>query len=545
MVLVLFYYGYDNYYGKGNDGHVRLVRGGQRFDLLSLSVSVNGSGTVTSGDGQITCPGDCSASYVEETAVTLTAIPAEGWQFAGWGGACTGTADCQVTVASALSVTANFVSEGNPYQLDSPVNASFESGIGIANGWVCEADQVEVRIDDIRTIQTAYGAERPDSQTICGDTANGFAAAINWNNYGDGQHTLTLLADGQPLTQAQVTVTTLGEEYLRDLSATTTVADFPAAGLSTTLMWSEPHQNFVVADPSAAASRARTTLPPNNWESPLPGGFESGRSLIRGWACEADTITATLDGETLTIPHGSAREDTQSICNDIDNGYALAINWNDLGDGEHPIILAIDGTTVDSRTFRVVTPGGQGTVTGVQSRHELSDFPNPGDALELQWSEPHQNYRLISYTPATAEPTDPPVATEHLGTGDDQRDLTGTADTATRYLDFGGNDTFTISPDLAGPIQLIDNQATTIILPEGLNIEAVAFLPDGLRFTINGYSVTLLGNLGEFRFRFADGEPRTYAETATAFGASIPAAGADPVSGTVLGTIAEDGSIRP
>lgn len=288
----------------------------------------------------------------------------------------------------------------------------------------------------------------------------------------------------------------------------------------------------------------RAETPQNSWESPLSDSFESGySSLIRGWACEASTVTATLDGESLNIPYGSERPDTEEICGDSNNGYALAINWNDYGDGDHQIALAIDGLDVVTRSFRIATPGGQGTVSGVQSRHDLSDFPNSGDTLTLQWSEPHQNYRIVRYIPNSDQ---------WLGDGDDQLELTGTTDTTTRYLDFGGRDTFTLSPDLAGPIKVVDRQATTVILPEGLRINAAAFLADGLRFTINGYSVTLLGAVDDFTFVFAGemhnpsaGISRTYAETAAAFGASIPAAGAEPILGAILGTIQRDGRIAP
>jgi hypothetical protein len=373
----------------------------QASSTPSLNVTLKGSGRVVSRDGALDCPGVCQAFYPDPTPITLTATPADGWQFAGWGGACTGTGDCTLTITSPTSVIANFNSLNNRYQLDSPVNGSFESGIGVVHGWVCEAEQVSVRVDDRAPFATAYGAERTDSAAVCGDTANGFAAAINWSDYGDGEHTLSLLADGQPLTEVRVTVTTLDSPFLTGRSATTTVSDFPAAGLSTLLAWSEPHQNFVVSDgtpatQAAAASASSTNS--GNWESPLAGGVESGQALIRGWACAAGTIRAELDGTSLTLPYGSEREDTRGLCGDTDNGYALAINWADYRDGPHQMRLLLDGAPIETRAFQIATPGGQGTVSGVQRQQAVSDFPNPGDQLTLQWSEPHQNFRIIAYS---------------------------------------------------------------------------------------------------------------------------------------------------
>jgi uncharacterized repeat protein (TIGR02543 family) len=76
----------------------------------SLSVSVDGSpgGKVKSSPSGIDCGSTCSASFNAGTPVTLTATPASGWTFQGWGGACTGTGTCSLTMNSDQSLTANF-----------------------------------------------------------------------------------------------------------------------------------------------------------------------------------------------------------------------------------------------------------------------------------------------------------------------------------------------------------------------------------------------------------------------------------------------------
>ncbi len=78
----------------------------------SLSVSVTGQGTVTSGDGQLSCTSACVESYKQGTAVTLTATPDTGWFFAGWGDDCSGSKDCSITMDTDHKVTASFLYGG-------------------------------------------------------------------------------------------------------------------------------------------------------------------------------------------------------------------------------------------------------------------------------------------------------------------------------------------------------------------------------------------------------------------------------------------------
>jgi hypothetical protein len=80
--------------------------------LFALSVNVGGSGSVTSSPAGISCGATCSANFTIGTQVTLTASPASGWSFNGWGGACSGNGSCPVTMNSIESVTAMFSSSG-------------------------------------------------------------------------------------------------------------------------------------------------------------------------------------------------------------------------------------------------------------------------------------------------------------------------------------------------------------------------------------------------------------------------------------------------
>ena len=84
------------------------VTGNFTENSYPLTVTTSGSGSVTSTDGFINCPGTCSHNYLYNTQVTLNANPAVGWSFTGWSGACTGTGPCQVTMTQGTSVSASF-----------------------------------------------------------------------------------------------------------------------------------------------------------------------------------------------------------------------------------------------------------------------------------------------------------------------------------------------------------------------------------------------------------------------------------------------------
>ena len=74
--------------------------------FYNLDVSKSGTGTVTSSPSGINCGSTCSATYPQNTVVTLSASPASGWTFSNWSGNC--DSGGKVTMNANKSCTANF-----------------------------------------------------------------------------------------------------------------------------------------------------------------------------------------------------------------------------------------------------------------------------------------------------------------------------------------------------------------------------------------------------------------------------------------------------
>jgi len=82
-----------------------------RFEIESrtVTVTVDGSGRVTSNPAGIDCPGTCSVDFGLGTQVELLAAPGAGQALRAWSGACVDRGACLLDLSSDLSVEASFV----------------------------------------------------------------------------------------------------------------------------------------------------------------------------------------------------------------------------------------------------------------------------------------------------------------------------------------------------------------------------------------------------------------------------------------------------
>ncbi len=155
--------------------------GGGGAPRFTLNVSVSGQGSVTSNPVGITCPGDCSESYAQNTQVTLTANPAQGWQFSSWAGCDSVNGNqCTVTMNANKNVTANFT------QITHPVSVSIQpSGAGKVTsnppGIDCPDNACQANFAQGSTVTLTAQANqgyRFDSWQGC-DSVNGTQCTLN------------------------------------------------------------------------------------------------------------------------------------------------------------------------------------------------------------------------------------------------------------------------------------------------------------------------------------------------------------------------------
>jgi len=92
-----------------NAAHTVTAAFAKQLFLMSVTLTGAGKGKVVSSPAGIDCGFSCTVLFDARATVTLTATPDAASTFAGWGGACTGTGSCEVTMTAAMSVTASFV----------------------------------------------------------------------------------------------------------------------------------------------------------------------------------------------------------------------------------------------------------------------------------------------------------------------------------------------------------------------------------------------------------------------------------------------------
>jgi hypothetical protein len=253
---------------------------------LTVSTTGTGSGTITSAPAGISCPGTCTFSFTQGTVVTLTPAAPAGSAFAGWGGACTGTGACSVTMNSAQSVSATF-----------NLTTVTVTGAGTGNGTVTGTGGISCAITAGVTSGTCTNTSpisAGDTVTLTATPASSLYVFAGWSGAcsGSGACTFTMGASAvtatatfSPAPQFALTVSTVG-------AGSGTVTSNPA-GISCpgTCAFSFTQGTVVTLTPAAPAGSAFA-----GW-----GGACTGTGACSVTMNSAQSVSATFNLTTVTV----------------------------------------------------------------------------------------------------------------------------------------------------------------------------------------------------------------------------------------------------
>jgi len=182
---------------------------------LTVSKDGTGDGTVTSTPAGIDCGSDCSEPYLSGTPVTLTALAGADSTFAGWGGACSGTGECIVTMSADRSVTATFRSNTFPTVMiyDDALASGWDDWSWNATIDLAGTSPVKVGTHAVNATMGAWGAFSPAMSSGSIDTW-GYGAVTFWAHGGTGaDKVLRFFSEGDGGPSADVDFTAVANSW--------------------------------------------------------------------------------------------------------------------------------------------------------------------------------------------------------------------------------------------------------------------------------------------------------------------------------------------
>ncbi|MDY6905999.1 MAG: M6 family metalloprotease domain-containing protein [Thermodesulfobacteriota bacterium] len=364
------------------------------LQLLSVTRSGIGTGTITSSPAGIDCGADCSYRFSEGRVVTLSATPADAFSWLeGWsGGGCSGTGDCTVTMNSDTTVTAVFDAtdsdnDGTPDHLDAfPENPAYDDDSdndGLPTDW-----------------ENLYGLN-PATDDAAGDPDNDgfsnleeFIAGTDPQSVtiGPGIATLVSPDDGtinQPLSLELETGYTAGASEAAHLETIWQVAEDPAFSTIVFTLTSTTYKTALTVphsllDPVTTYYWRARYVDTDNADWP----WAASRTFTTAASTEADD---NFNGppDSMEVSSGTSMDLDQNTQDDlIQNGMHCLSLPGDAGDvclkeGNH--VAAMD-------TFRWMTTDDVETAGGlpewILGFRLQTDTPGASATVTIYFSEP-------------------------------------------------------------------------------------------------------------------------------------------------------------
>ncbi|MBI5635246.1 MAG: SBBP repeat-containing protein, partial [Nitrospirae bacterium] len=349
--------------------------------VLTVSKSGTGTGTVRSQVTGIDCGPDCTEAYIENTVVTLKAIPDSGSYFNGWSGdACVGNVSltCMVTMDAAKSVNADFTTTAPVVQTWAKtygeadtdgaefIQQTSDGGYIVAGSRYSAASNWDFWIlklngDGSTAWQKTYGdagAEEPYSIQQTAD--GGYIVAGYTNSYGTGGDAwvLKLFSDGTPDWQKSYGDAGVDQAYYIQQTAD---GGYIVAGY--TESYGAGGDVWILKLNSDGSTAWQKSYGGTGYEEPssiqqtADGGYiVAGNTASYGAGRDAWILKLNSDGtaDWQKTYGGSGYEEPSSIQQTADGGYIVAGTTDSYGGGNYDtwiLKLNSDGSTAWQKTY--------------------------------------------------------------------------------------------------------------------------------------------------------------------------------------------------
>ena len=215
--------------------------------------------------------------------------------------------------------------------LESPAAGAAVSGIGFLSGWKCDAQDITIRVDGGTPIAVAMDIPRADTRSTCGrEINNGFIMQTNWNWLSEGTHTAVAYDNGVEFARSTFTVGTTGEEFLKGITVSVDVPNFPAPGETGRFVWNESTQHLELAEvisepeiPQPPPSQLDFEVFRGNWAFTYPLGTFSWRVF----QINADSAFANVDSPGFAEPTGFLSIRQTELPALVAAGYDYVASW--------------------------------------------------------------------------------------------------------------------------------------------------------------------------------------------------------------------------
>lgn len=306
-------------------------------------------GVVTSSPSGISCGTICEANFDPGSTVTLTAVPNPGKAFLGWGGACTGTGACAVTMTADEAVTATF---GD----DIPPSVTLQTPTDILGAGTATFSEIVHGVTATNVVERAVGAGSNAPATVSCESPRGLTV-----DCGSGNVISVSIRPIQPLIAAQsyaMIVAPAGSTPPVDRGgnpAPTTELGFTAPA---ELEQSSPAISYTWATVSNRAAYGRSYAVEH-----LPGG--SASFAFTGRTVTWYTATGPAQGKARVLIDGASEGTFDQFGSSA--AFRVARTFRNLPSGDHVITIVALGT--------------KGSTAGTDTQVAIDAFGVGGDVV--------------------------------------------------------------------------------------------------------------------------------------------------------------------